>query len=165
MNDFVQSAVASGWSQNPALSHTLRRHHEILRDYSNELNRTRGNIQTQLDRQQLLSATDAGAMAQNNGLNNRVKTELYLKENEHINRCDRMLDEQISIAMSTKEHVQTQRFNIRDISKKLNIITKRYPAVNSLMQKIQLKKRKDTIVLAGVIATCLILMFIYVMHS
>jgi len=47
----------------------------------------------------------------------------------------------------------------------LNIITKRYPAVNSLMQKIQLKKRKDTIVLTGIIATCLILMFIYVMHS
>ncbi len=40
----------------------------------------------------------------------------------------------------------------------------RYPALNSLMHKIQMKKRKDTIVVAGVIASCLIFIFIYLMH-
>jgi len=164
MTDFVHgSASGSGFSQNPALQHTLRRHRDILRDYSNEFNRTHTNIQTQLDRQELLGSTDADSLQ--NGLNNRGRTDMYLKENEHLRSTERMIDDQISIAISAKEHMQSQRMNLRDISKKINTITKRYPAINSVMQKIQFKKRKDTIVLAGVISACLILLFIYMMHS
>lgn len=36
--------------------------------------------------------------------------------------------------------------------------------MNSVMQKINVKKRKDSLVLGGVIATCIILILLYVMH-
>ncbi|KHN73464.1 Golgi SNAP receptor complex member 1 [Toxocara canis] len=110
------SSASSGWASNPAIQHTLRRHREILRDYSTEFTRSHDNIQNQLQRESLLSGGSSDASC----LNNRLKpSDLYLKEHEHITSCDRLLDEQISIAMSAKEHVYSQRMTLRDISKKV----------------------------------------------
>ncbi|VDM29308.1 unnamed protein product [Toxocara canis] len=156
---------STGWASNPAIQHTLRRHREILRDYSTEFTRSHDNIQNQLQRESLLSGGSSDASC----LNNRLKpSDLYLKEHEHITSCDRLLDEQISIAMSAKEHVYSQRMTLRDISKKvtsLNSFSEKYPMINNVMQKIQMKKRKDTVILAAVISTCLILTLLYMMHS
>ncbi|MCP9259195.1 Golgi SNAP receptor complex member 1 [Dirofilaria immitis] len=100
------------WASGPALQHTLRRHREILRDYCMEYNRSHDN------RKPL-----SGGSNESSYLNNRSKaSDMYLKENEHISSCDRLLDEQISIAISAKEHVHNQRVSLRDISKKINTL-------------------------------------------
>uniref|UniRef100_A0A915PC18 Golgi SNAP receptor complex member 1 n=1 Tax=Setaria digitata TaxID=48799 RepID=A0A915PC18_9BILA len=149
------------WASSPALQHTLRRHREILRDYCTEYNRSHDNIRNQLQRESLLS----GNSNENSYLNNRSKaSDMYLKESEHISSCDRLLDEQISIAISAKEHVHNQRINLRDISKKMNALAKKYPLLNNVMQKIQTRKRRDSIIMATVISACLVLMYIYVTH-
>lgn len=157
-----QSTTNNGWATNFALRHTLRRHREILRDYCTEFRRAHDNIGSQIQRESLMS----GGSGESSVLNNRLKpSDLYLKEHEHISSCDRLLDEQISIAINTREHVNNQRLSLRDISKKMQTLAKKYPLINGVMQKIQLKKRKDTMVMAAVISGCLILMFLYMMHS
>jgi len=160
MSDFIGSNVLASGGNNPALSHTLQRHREILRDYSQEFSRTRANIRASLEREQLLGSSSDDSLRGGDGLNNR-RSDGFLKEHEHIRSSDRLLDEQISIAISTKENLQHQRFGMRDISKKMNILSKKYPMINSLMQKIHLRKRRDSIVIATVIGICLILLFIY----
>ncbi|VDN06319.1 unnamed protein product [Thelazia callipaeda] len=150
------------WASGQALQHTLRRHREILRDYCTEYNRSHENIKNQLQRESLLG----GSSNESTYLNNRLKaSDMYLKENEHISSCDRLLDEQISIAISTKEHIHSQRMSMRDISRKMVALTKKYPVLNSVMQKIHLKKRRDSIIMATVVSTCLILMYLYTMHT
>ncbi|VDD93856.1 unnamed protein product [Enterobius vermicularis] len=157
-----QNNLNSGWASNPALKHTLRRHREILRDYCTEFRRAHDNIGNQIRRESLMS----GGTSESSVLNNRMKpSDLYLKEHEHITSCDHLLDEQISIAINTREHVSNQRLSLRDISKKMQTLAKKYPLINGVMQKIQMKKRKDTIVMAAVISGCLILTFLYMMHS
>ena len=37
----------------------------------------------------------------------------------------------------------------------------KFPMINNLVQRIKLKKRKDSIVLATVISVCLIIMLLY----
>jgi len=160
MADFIGSNVVTSAGSNPALSHTLQRHREILRDYSQEFTRTRANIRASLEREQLLGPVNDDSLRGGDGLNNR-RNDGFLKEHEHIRSSDRLLDDQISIAISTKENLQSQQFGMRDISKKMNMLTKKYPAINSLMQKIHLRKRRDSIVIAAVVAVCLILLFIY----
>uniref|UniRef100_A0A9J2PD09 Golgi SNAP receptor complex member 1 n=1 Tax=Ascaris lumbricoides TaxID=6252 RepID=A0A9J2PD09_ASCLU len=156
------SPASGGWASNPALQHTLRRHREILRDYSTEFNRSRDNVQNQLQRESLLRGGSDDASC----LNNRLKpSDFLLKEQEHIASCDRLLDEQISIAMSAKEHTYTQRMTLRDISKKVTNLAKKYPLVNSVVQKIQMRKRKDTVILAAVVSACLILILLYLLRS
>ncbi|VDL74848.1 unnamed protein product [Nippostrongylus brasiliensis] len=162
MNDVVGAQSSAGWAQNPAVQHTLRRHREILRDYGTEFRRARDNVQQQLQRESLLSGGVSGSSQDGSCLNNRVKgSDMYLKENEHINSCDRLLDEQMSIAMATKENLQRQGMSLRGIGKKVDSLAKKYPMINNVMQKIQYKKRKDAIVVAGVITCCLIFVFFY----
>ncbi|PAV88443.1 hypothetical protein WR25_06017 [Diploscapter pachys] len=162
MSDVVGSSgtSSSSWASNPAVQHTLRRHRDILRDYGTEFRRAKENVKAQLDREFLTtSSTSNGNQSSENltCLNNRAKaSDLYLKENDHINSCDRL------IAMSTKENLARQGYNMRGISKKLDQMTKKYPMINNLMLKIQTKKRKDAIIMAGVISACFIFTIWYV---
>uniref|UniRef100_A0AC35TQQ7 Col_cuticle_N domain-containing protein n=1 Tax=Rhabditophanes sp. KR3021 TaxID=114890 RepID=A0AC35TQQ7_9BILA len=147
---------------NTAVTHTHRRHREIHYDYSMEFNRSKGNVESELMREDLL---DGGVSIQieESNLNNRGgrNTDLYLKENERINSCDRLVDEQVSLAMSVKENLYGQRSTLQGASRRLQQLMMRYPAIKNVMQKIKIKKRKDAIILAGVITACIILMYIF----
>ncbi|CAB3401757.1 unnamed protein product [Caenorhabditis bovis] len=155
MNKVVNAESSASWSNNPAIQHTLRRHYEILRDYGSEFRRARDNVEQVLQREMLLSSTND---TKNEGrLNNRARGyDMYLKENDHISSCERLLDEQLDMAMSTKENVARQGINLRGISSRLQQVTKKYPAINNLMQRIKTKKQKNTIILSAVISFCLI---------
>jgi len=167
-NNEMKDQVDNGGSEfnQPTLYHTVRRHRDILRDYSTEFSRTCTNIRNQLQREELLSGSSSSIEPEvAYSVNNRAKTSDYaLRETDRINSCDRLLNDHISIAMSVKENLTGQRSFLADTNKKLYQLTKKYPAINSVMQKIRLKKRKDTLVLACVITTCLILFFLYAMR-
>lgn len=163
MNDVAGAQSSASWANNPAIQHTLRRHREILRDYGSEYRRARDNVDQVLQRELLLSSSNEST--RNPSVNNRARGyDMYLKENDHINACDRLLDEQIEMAMSTKENVARQGINLRGISTRLHQITKKYPAINNLMQKIKTKKQKNTLILAGVISSCLIFTIFWILN-
>ncbi|KAI3413577.1 hypothetical protein GPALN_011067 [Globodera pallida] len=139
--------------------HIVRRHRDILRDYNTEFIRTCSNIGNQLQREELMEVETESSV------NNRCKpTDYLLREHESISSCDRLLNEQISIAMSVKENLYSQSTGLGSLGKRLHHLTKKYPAINHLMNKIRMKKRKDTLIVAAVISTCLMLMFLYIMH-
>ncbi|XP_031551090.1 Golgi SNAP receptor complex member 1-like isoform X2 [Actinia tenebrosa] len=144
---------------NAAQLHTLQRHRDILQDYSHEFTKTKANIQTYKDREDLLGSVQRDINAYKTGLNRR--TDLYLKENEHIRNSDRLTDEAIGIALATKENLQSQRGVLYGVTGRLSNVTQRFPALNNLMQKINLRKRRDSIILACVIAVCTILLLMY----
>uniref|UniRef100_A0A0N5CDE1 Golgi SNAP receptor complex member 1 n=1 Tax=Strongyloides papillosus TaxID=174720 RepID=A0A0N5CDE1_STREA len=154
-------------SNNAAITHTLRRHHDILRDYCTEFNRSKNNIQSQLMREDLIGGSCAIQIEESH-LNNRGNgrnTELYLRENERINSCDRLMDEQLSLAMSVKENLYGQKSILINAQRSLKQMAQKYPMINDVMQRIKNKKRKDKLILAAVISVCIILMFLYTRNS
>ncbi|CAI4228907.1 unnamed protein product [Auanema sp. JU1783] len=160
MNDVVGAQSSVGWAQSAPVQHTLRRHREILRDYGIEFRRAKDNVFQQLQRDSLLASSNEGSC-----LNNRMKTsDLYLKESEHISSCAILLDEQMEIAMTTKENLTRQSNSMRGITKKMRDISHKYPMLNNIMQKIQHKKKKDTVIMAVVISLCLIFTIYYLIH-
>ncbi|CAD5222070.1 unnamed protein product [Bursaphelenchus xylophilus] len=162
------NAYLSEYERNGHYDQSMRslyfRHREMFRSYCQELSRSQSNISNELKRAELLCGSTA-TQSEGSALSNRAKTSDYLlRENDRINSCDRLLDDQISIAIGIKDSVQNQKLNMNDISRKLHLLGKKYPALGSLMTKIRAKKRKDTIILAGVITTCLIFIFFYLNH-
>ncbi|KAI6215272.1 Golgi SNAP receptor complex member 1 [Aphelenchoides besseyi] len=160
------AAYLNAYEQNGVYDQSMRslyfRHRETFRSYCSEFSRSQSNISSELKRAELLAG---GAAYEPSALSNRAKSSDYLlKENDRINSCDRLLDEQIHIAIGVKESLHTQRMGMSDINKKLHQLSKKYPAIGSLMQKIRAKKRKDTIILAAVIVSCFIFLFFYMMH-
>ncbi|XP_039222894.1 Golgi SNAP receptor complex member 1 isoform X2 [Crotalus tigris] len=163
MAEYTNSAGVP--SLNAALMHTLQRHRDILQDYTHEFHKTKTNFVAVRERENLMGSVrkDIESYKSGCGVNNR-RTELFLKENEHLRNSDRLIEETISIAMATKENMTSQRGMMKSIQSKMNTLANRFPAVNSLIQRINLRKRRDTLILGGVIGICTILLLLYAFH-
>ncbi|CAI5693858.1 Golgi SNAP receptor complex member 1 isoform X2 [Oreochromis niloticus] len=81
---------------NAALMHTLQRHRDILQDYTHEFHKTKGNFLAIREREDLLGSVrkDIETYKSGSGVNNR-RTELFLKEHEHLRNSDRLMDDTI----------------------------------------------------------------------
>ncbi|XP_066520055.1 Golgi SNAP receptor complex member 1 isoform X1 [Hoplias malabaricus] len=152
-------------SLNAALMHTLQRHRDILQDYTHEFHKTKSNFLAVREREDLLGSVrkDIETYKSGSGVNNR-RTELFLKEHEHLRNSDRLIEDTISIAMATKENMTFQRGMLKSIQSKVNTLANRFPAINSLIQRINLRKRRDSLILGGVIGVCTILLLLYAFH-
>ncbi|XP_054722960.1 Golgi SNAP receptor complex member 1-like isoform X1 [Uloborus diversus] len=164
VNDKMISYCQTQTAPGATVSHTLQRHRDILQDCTHEFQKTKANIQARKEREQLLSSVrkDIDAYKSSSGLNRR--TDLYLKEHEHIRNSEKMVDDQISIAVKTKEELMSQRIAMKAIQTKMTTLVNRFPVINSIIQRINLRKRRDSIILAIVISICLILFIIYTFH-
>ncbi|XP_041097155.1 Golgi SNAP receptor complex member 1 isoform X1 [Polyodon spathula] len=152
-------------SLNAALMHTLQRHRDILQDYTHEFHKTKGNFLAIREREDLMGSVrkDIESYKSGSGVNNR-RTELFLKEHEHLRNSDRLIDDTISIAMATKENMTSQRGILKSIQSRVNTLANRFPAINSLIQRVNLRKRRDSLILGGVIGICTILLLLYAFH-
>ncbi|KAK3919019.1 Golgi SNAP receptor complex member 1 [Frankliniella fusca] len=157
----VSAPDGPGAPSNAALIHTLQRHKEILQDYKQEFLKTRANWQARREREDLLRSVrkDIDTYKSSSGLNRRM--DLYLKENEHIRSSDRLVDEQINIAMDTRENLMSQRLNFKRIQTRMHDLSSRFPAVNSLLQRINLRKRRDSLIIGAIVGVCTFLMLLY----
>ncbi|XP_067927829.1 Golgi SNAP receptor complex member 1-like isoform X4 [Watersipora subatra] len=155
MMDYTQNLGMN--SGSAALLHTMQRHREILQDYTNEFRKTKANIQQHRQREDLLG----GVRREMEG--NR-KGDLYLKENEHLRNSERLIDEQINIAMATKENLSAQRGTFTQITKRMQEMSKRFPLINNLMTKVNLRKKRDTVILGTVISACVIFLLWWVIR-
>ncbi|XP_037078151.1 Golgi SNAP receptor complex member 1-like [Pollicipes pollicipes] len=151
----LMSEFSTGPTPSAAVVHTLQRHRDILQDYSHEFGRTKAALDASRDRQQLLASSRGDDGAYKNGRLNR-RLDHLLKENEHIRNSDRLIDEQIAIAMETREHLSGQRATFKAIQTRVNDLAHRFPMINSLLQRVQLRKRRDSLVLGLVIGLCLV---------
>ncbi|XP_024862772.1 Golgi SNAP receptor complex member 1-like isoform X2 [Kryptolebias marmoratus] len=163
MAEYTNTPGAS--SRNAALMHTLQRHRDILQDYTQEFHKTKSNFFSLREREDLLGSIhrDIESYKNSSGVNNR-RTELFLKEHEHLRNSDRLIDHAISIAMATKENITFQRGMLKSIQTRVTTLANRFPAINSLIQKINLRKRRDSLILGGVIGVCTILLLLYTFH-
>ncbi|KAK2150094.1 hypothetical protein LSH36_424g02103 [Paralvinella palmiformis] len=158
MSEYTHNLTVN--SQNAALLHTLQRHRDILQDYSHEFQKTRSNIMAFKEREDLLGSVRRDIDAYKNS----SRSDLYLKEHDHLRNSERLVDEQISIAMATKENLGTQKTALKMITQKVNSLANRFPVINSLVQRINIRKRRDAIILGIVIAVCVILLILYAFH-
>lgn len=160
--------------------HTLQRHRDILADLSRDFRKTNSQREARREREDLLHGGKTDGF-RTEGINNR--RDVYLKENTHIHKwdvyiwwikshglkcclcrfsSDRLVNEQIAIAMETREHLTSQRHTLKKLQTRFNDISNRFPIINSLVQRINLRKRRDSIIVGLVVAACTFLMLLYI---
>ncbi|TRY73620.1 hypothetical protein TCAL_09915 [Tigriopus californicus] len=158
---------AAHQSQSAAIHHTLQRHRDILLDYRQEFNKTKANLEAIAEREDLLSSVHRdindyrkGVADGGTGRSNK-RMDLLLKETESARNSERLIDDQINIAIESRETLVSQRVAFKAIQTKLNDIANRFPVINSLVQKINIRKRRDTLILGLVIGLCLTFLIWY----
>ncbi|KAL3191614.1 hypothetical protein MRX96_059708 [Rhipicephalus microplus] len=172
-----QVQTSSGAAPSATVLHTLQRHRDILQDYVREFHKTRTNVQAHRERDLLLGSVrkDIDSYKNSSSLNRR--SEGYLKEHEHLKSSDRMVHDQINIAIRTKDELLSQRNALKAIQTKMTTLAigdklrkvsgkgltdDRFPMINSLVQRVNLRKRRDSIILGLVIGTCTVLLLLYI---
>ena len=144
-----------------AATHTLQRHCEISQDYRREFERTKANMRNFQTREDLLMRTPANNHEPvSNGLNSR-RQDHYARETDHLTHSHKLVDRALDAMTTIKDDLNKQRRYFHQISHKVNALSNRFPLMNSIMQKVKIKKRKDSLVLGFVIALCLILLLLY----
>lgn len=156
INEGMSGIQANG----AAMLHTMQRHKEILKDYKLEFVKIQNNFTSRKDRKDLLGSVrkDINNYRSGNNLNRR---DMYLKENQHIHNSDHLINDQISIAIETRDHLVSQRQVFKRIQTRFNDLSNRFPAVNNLIQKISIRKRRDSLILGLLVALCTFLMLLY----
>ncbi|XP_070334907.1 Golgi SNAP receptor complex member 1 isoform X3 [Odocoileus virginianus] len=100
MAEYTNSAGVP--SLNAALMHTLQRHRDILQDYTHEFHKTKANFVAIRERENLMGSVrkDIESYKSGSGVNNR-RTELFLKEHDHLRNSDRLIEETIRFQESS----------------------------------------------------------------
>ena len=87
--------------------------------------------------------------------------ELLLKESEHVIRSESLINDHINLAVDARETLVSQGAAFKAIQTKLNDISNRFPLINNVVQRINLRKRRDTIIIGAVIGICVMFLFWY----
>ena len=156
LNNTLQEYVNSQYNPIPSMLQTAERHKEVLQDYQQEFAKTAENIGTLQKREALFNLSYKRGNEQN------LKSDLLLKEHDHVKHTTRMADEIINMAIDTKENLSNQRRALSGIFNTTESLTNKFPLLNRLTNKIQFKRKKDSIILGSVIAVGLII-FIFLL--
>lgn len=143
-------------------SHTLARHRDILQDLEREFERARARIET-VGSNAGTSSRDAllaGATALSGG-NYANRDNALLRERSAIHGTLASTDDVVHQAQSVSITMGEQRRVFDGIGGKTETLQGRFPILHGLMTSIQRKRSKDTLVLAGVIAACVVFLILY----
>ncbi|KAG9333960.1 hypothetical protein JZ751_009364 [Albula glossodonta] len=142
-------------SINAALMHTLQRHRDILQDYTHEFHKTKANFLAIREREDLLGSVrkDIDAL-----IGHSVRRRMTGCNDSFMIPWGRAA---VSGERPASQPVFTLLFPSEEI---LLTPADRFPAINNLIQRINLRKRRDSLILGGVIGICTILLLLYAFH-
>ncbi|KAI8816490.1 snare region anchored in the vesicle membrane C-terminus-domain-containing protein [Fimicolochytrium jonesii] len=148
-------------SNNPSMMHMLQRHRDILYDYSKEFKKTKANIIAARDHADLLS----GSSTYKSPAAASSSTQDYLlNERGRIDGTHRVADEVLQAAYATRADLNDQRSMLYGAKGRVGGVLAHFPLVNDLMSRINTRKRRDSLIMAGVISFCIVLLFWYMLR-
>lgn len=131
-------------------------------DATGEFRRTKQNIQAALARNELMGGAGRGGR---DGHSLRPRTEQLLREGHSLHQSLKLTDDALDSVIQARESLGNQRLTLMGVTGKLKSLSAKFPVIGQLMNRISCKHQRDMIVLASVIAVCMIFTFVYVMSK
>ncbi|KAF6256582.1 Qb-SNARE, Gos1/GS28-family [Scenedesmus sp. NREL 46B-D3] len=139
-------------------SHTLARHRDILQDLTQEFRRLDYQLGAARDRAELLAG---GAELPLLSVQVASSSGALLRERATLSSSTNYVDDMLAQAQSVSRGLLEQRRIFGNVQDNLGTIGEKFPAISGLLNAIRRKKSKDTLVLSGVIASCIVFTIIY----
>lgn len=129
---------------------------EKLTAHKRDLNRLRSTLQQARDRANLLTnvRSDIDEYRANNP--EAAEAEYMLDERNRIDNSHNMADSVLSQAYAVNDSFNLQRETLASINRRITHAASQVPGLNSLINRISAKKRRDGIIMGGFIAFCFI---------
>ncbi|KAI7899191.1 uncharacterized protein BX663DRAFT_521749 [Cokeromyces recurvatus] len=159
MGDFIDRPSTT--PTNPSMIHLLSRHKDILYDYTKEFRRVKSNIKIARDKANLMSQVQDEIRTFNSRNDNGDNADYYLTERNRIESSHRMTDMVLEQAYATRQDISRQGRIMHGVNQRVGNIVNRIPGINHLITRINTRRKRDTLIMAGVISTCSILIILY----
>lgn len=147
------------------LMHSLQRHRDINYDYLREFQKIRANIQQARDHSQLLSSptstTFPTMLSDGRSQTNRSQMDSLLNERRKIDNVSSITDSVLDAAAETRSALFNQRQSLLQNSKRLGSTLSRLPGINTIIHQIQVRRKRDSLIVGAVIGLCLVLIIWY----
>ncbi|TXT12851.1 hypothetical protein VHUM_01252 [Vanrija humicola] len=155
------TALINSPSQPPSASmqHAAQRHRENLDDYRRDFVRVRTNIESAVARSNLLGSVRQDINAYKAAQSSQ--TDALLADRTRIDSSHRMMDDTLNQAYATREDFAQQRGMLASIDSRMGTVVAQIPGINSLISMIRTRRRRDTFILGGVVAFCVLLLLGY----
>lgn len=137
----------------------LARHRDILAEHTREFARLRGQIRDARNRHNLLSNVRADISAYRAQNPAAAEEEYMLDERNRLDSSHRVADGVLSQAYAISDSFRTQRETLASVNRRIRGAAAQIPGINSLMNRIGSKKRRDGIILGTFIAICFLVVF------
>jgi len=154
-----QAPNGSGGGGTAAAMHVLQRHREILHDFMQEFNKTKANLKSADERQQLLSSVRQD-ICDHRSTSSRA-TDTLLRERNAIHTNERLVDEVLGQADASKQALAAQRSVMGGVGSKLQLLSSVAPQVNALIGSIARRKKRDKMILGVLIGCCTSFLLLY----
>lgn len=151
--------------------HTLQRHRDILQDFQSEFNKIKSNIEAQRQREDLLGSVRRDIdmhYRQQQQLKNRTglgettaATESFMNERARLLNSEKLTQEAIQMGLNTRENLREQRGQFGGLTNRMQNVMQKFPMINSLVHRINWRKKRDSLILAAVISVCTFLLLMY----
>eukprot|EP00732_Lithocolla_globosa_P006503 Lithocolla_globosa_v1_NODE_7607_length_924_cov_67.649022.p1 type:complete len:249 gc:universal NODE_7607_length_924_cov_67.649022:49-795(+) len=145
-------------SKSTTMMHTLQRHRDILYGNTKEHKKTKMNITAIREQTELMNSVQNDIGTFKNG----QREDYLMTERDRIGRSHQMTDQIIETAYEAKDQLGRQQHTYLGSQSKLSGTAGRLPLFNSLIQKVGLRKKRDTLIIAAVIAACIIFTLLYI---
>lgn len=148
-------------SQPPSASmqHAAQRHRDNLDDYRRDFLRARNNVEAAVARSNLLGSVRKDISDYKSSLPSQ--TDALLQDRGRIDSSHRMMDDTLNQAYATREDFAQQRTLLAQIDSRMGRVLSQMPGINSLISMIHSRRRRDGIIVACVVAFCVLLLLGY----
>jgi golgi SNAP receptor complex member 1 len=138
--------------------HQLQRHKEILSEHKNEFQRIKSAIQHERNRTNLLTSVQSDIQShRNRSTTPREEADYMLEERSRVDNSHNLTDSLISQAFETREEFNRQRQSLANVQRRLWNAASHFPGINTLISKVNTRKKRDSLILASLITFCILL--------
>lgn len=140
----------------------LTRHRDILQDHTLTFQRISAQIQDDRNRNNLLYSVQSDINAhrsQTQAQDLQTANDYILHESQRVDSVNSIADRLLQSAFHTRDELLNQRQYLTNAQSKMFSTLQSIPGINVLISKINTRRKRDTLILASVIALCIIVLF------
>jgi type II secretory pathway component PulM len=145
----------------PHATAIVNRYQTILSDLRADMDKTVTRVRQAKERQELMGGNNNANSVTGMNVQDPAMEHL-LRERNHIHNSQRAADSVLGQADNIRSDLRTQGRSLRSTGSLLGQITQNVPGLNHLVEHIRRRRSRDDYIVAGVIASCILVTLWYV---
>ena len=166
LNRISDSSAPEGGEQlSTSKLQQISRHREILQDHTRAFHRIKSQLEEERNRNNLLFSVQSDISNHKRRTNpgaatNEIDPNSYiLEEGQRADSANTLADRLLQGALQTRDELMNQRQYLTNAQLRIFGVASSVPGLNVLISKINTRRKRDTLILASIIAACILLLF------